>query len=324
MRHVVILMSAYQGESYLEEQIDSILEQDYTDWELIVADDGSKDNTLLVLSAYANAHPDRIFVRRNEKNLGATYSFLTLLCEEVEKRREHGGEDVCYMFADQDDVWHRDKIRLTMQRMCAMEKKYGRACPVLVHTDATVISEKGNHIADSLMGMQKLNARDHRLSHLLMENVCQGCTMMLNTALAKQIQITENIRYHDWWIALIARACGHISYLKVPSMDYRLHENNVVGAHGFAAYFRQRINSSKQREERLWQTYLQGAAFYELYRKQIADERELSDAKAFAGLAHVKKAERIGRILKHRFVKSGLIRNVGVIVTIIFQKREPG
>ena len=110
MEQVVILMTTYQGETYLKEQMDSILAQDYPHWRLIVRDDGSQDATMLLLSAYANAHPDKISVERNAVNKGAAKNFLTLLADAA---REYSGRDsgrVYFMFADQDDVWLDTKI----------------------------------------------------------------------------------------------------------------------------------------------------------------------------------------------------------------------
>lgn len=317
MEQVVILMTTYQGEAYLKEQMDSILAQDYPHWRLIVRDDGSQDATMLLLSAYANAHPDKISVERNAVNKGAAKNFLTLLADAA---GEYGGSDtgrVYFMFADQDDIWHADKLRRTLRRMKRVEKRYGASQPALVFTDAAVVDEIMTKTADSFIRHQHLNAKKLSLNHLLMENVCQGCTMMMNAPLARLVKVPdEGARYHDWWVALIAAAHGHISYLPEATLDYRQHGGNAVGAHEHAAYVRERVSHKEQREKALADTFAQGKCFWELYRDTITDSAKREAAAAFAKMGRQRPLQCCVNLLKNRFFKSGFVRNLGVLWTL--------
>ena len=105
MDKIVILMATYQGENYLEEQLDSIVAQDYPYWELMVCDDGSTDRTMEILQAYQKRYAGRITVCQNKENLGGTKNFLTLLKEgaKMGRAREKEGVRTYFMFSDQDD-----------------------------------------------------------------------------------------------------------------------------------------------------------------------------------------------------------------------------
>ena len=134
-----ILMSTYNGERYLAQQIESIIAQTYTDWCLFIRDDGSKDGTKQILDAYA-VKDKRITVLRDTENVGACRSFERLL--------EQCGGAGYYAFADQDDVWDADKLEICMQVIRAQEKAFPRK-PVVVHTDLRVVDEQLQEIAPS-------------------------------------------------------------------------------------------------------------------------------------------------------------------------------
>lgn len=314
MEQIAILMAAYQGAAYLKEQLDSILAQDITNWRLIVRDDGSSDETWMILKEYQARCPEKIFIRKNEKNLGGTKNFLTMLQDCAAETTNPEGQ--YYMFADQDDLWHTNKLRRSLARIKQMEKKYTPAAPALVFSDAAVVDAAGRLIHPSIYGLQHLQVRKRSFSHLLMENLCQGCTMMMNAALAQLVMtIPENARYHDWWIALLAAAFGHISYVAEPLLDYRQHENNVVGSVGFADYVRKRLKGLGEQRLALQANYRQAAEFQKLYGGllKLEDYRQLEQ---FAGLPQKRFLERRLTVLKYGFLKSGLLRNLGLLLIL--------
>ena len=107
--NVAILMSTYNGEKYLEEQVKSIISQDYTDWHLYIRDDGSTDNTVNLIKKIARDNEKITFLNENKpKNLGVTGSFMDLLANTKAQY---------YMFSDQDDYWLPDKIKVTLEEM---------------------------------------------------------------------------------------------------------------------------------------------------------------------------------------------------------------
>ena len=127
-----ILLSTYNGERFIKEQIDSILSQTFTDWRLIIRDDFSKDNTPLIIKEYSEKYPEKISILTSEKNLGCKSSFETLL-------RESKNDYV--MFSDQDDIWLPDKVKEAYQMMIEAERdNKGKA--IICCTDLIVVNEK--------------------------------------------------------------------------------------------------------------------------------------------------------------------------------------
>lgn len=318
MDKIVILMATFQGEKYLEEQLRSITEQDYPDWELIVRDDGSSDRTLLLLSAYANRYPNRITIRRGEENIGGTRNFLMLLRDAAVRAENHpaAGGRTYFMFSDQDDHWHPDKLRLTLSRMKQLEARYGADVPALVFTDARVVDEGMKELAPSFYGLQHFILKKRTLPHLLMENMVIGCTSMMNAALAGLVErLPEHARYHDWWMALLAAALGHTSYLPVATTDYRQHGNNVVGAVGFCRYVRQRALSLFGQRKTLRANYRQAEEFCEMYGKRLP-EHPAKQLAAFLALPDENLIARRVHALSGGYLKSGLLRNIGLFMIL--------
>lgn len=329
MDKIVILMATYQGEKYLEEQLKSILAQDFADWRLIVRDDGSTDGTLLLLSAYANRYPDKITVCRNETNLGGTKNFLTLLKDAAGKYGA-GGESAAkacgaaenapgktyYMFSDQDDYWHADKLRLTLARMKQVEARYGEDMPALVFTDARVTDEKRKELAPSFFDLQHFNMKKRTLPHFLMENMVIGCTAMMNAALAGMVEaVPEHARYHDWWMALLAAAAGHTSFLPQATLDYRQHGNNVVGSESFGSYVKRRAGSLFAQRAVLRANYAQAQELLELYGDRLPDYAKEQIA-GFLALQEQNAVKRRVSALRGGYLKSGIVRNAGLFLIL--------
>lgn len=224
MSQVRILLAAHNGQAYLREQIDSILKQDTDCWQLIVSDDGSTDGTADILEAYAAAMPEKIIHYRSGRRFGnAQDHFLHLLAR---------FQDAGYiLFCDQDDVWHPDKVRKTLEIMARTET--APSVPTLVHTDLRVVDGTLKELDASFMHYSRLDGRRTKLNHLLMQNVVTGCTVMINGALAKLAcaHLPEyGVVMHDWFLALLASACGKIGFLDEATIDYRQHGANTVGA----------------------------------------------------------------------------------------------
>lgn len=317
MDKIVILMATYQGEKYLKAQMESIIAQDYPNWELSIRDDGSSDQTLLLLSAYANRYPDQITVHQGKENLGGTRNFLTLLRDAVarEGRRAADGQTY-FMFSDQDDVWHPDKLRLTLARMKQLEARYGADVPGLVFTDARVVDGGLGEIAPSFFRLKRFHTGKRTLPHLLMENMVIGCTSMMNVALAGLVErIPEHARYHDWWMALLAAAFGHTSYLPVATLDYRQHGNNVVGAESFYHYVKRRAGTLLAQREALRANYRQAMEFSRMYEKRLP-ERSAAQLSGFLELAEENFFRRRVDALRRGYLKSGIARNAGLLLVL--------
>lgn len=324
MDKIVILMATYQGENYLEEQLKSIVAQDYPHWHLFVRDDGSTDGTLWLLSLYAHRYPERITVCCNEANMGGTKNFLTLLQEAARQdvipqwgaAPQKDGGRTYFMFCDQDDSWHPDKLRLTLARMKQLEARYGADVPALVFTDARVVDGKMAELAPSFFKLSRYNMKKRTLPHLLMENMVIGCTSMMNAALAGLVErVPKNARYHDWWMALLAASFGHTSYLPAATMDYRQHGNNVVGAEHFGNYVKRRMGTLSGQKATLCANYRQAEEFYELYKEKLP-ERAAAQLKTFLSLPEKNLFRRRMDAMCGGYLKSGIARNIGLFLIL--------
>jgi hypothetical protein len=149
-----------------------------------------------------------------------------------------------------------------------------------------------------------------------MENKLIGCTVMMNEELVRKIDtLPTNARYHDWWIAMIASAFGHISYMPIPTLYYRQHSNNVVGNLSFSEYVKNRITSLQTQKEALDKTMQQAKEFYQIFHKELKEE-EKSQVYLFANLKNEPWIKRKIIIITQGYLKTGILRNLGILCLI--------
>jgi len=177
-----ILLSTYNGITYLREQIESILNQSFADWYLIIRDDGSMDDTAVVIDEYCKQYPQKIKkITDNLGNLGVIRSFEILL--------ENSTANYI-MFCDQDDYWLPDKIYISFNKIKQMENQFGNNIPLLVHTDLKVVDKNRNLISESLWKYTKLKPEilDANIYYMSLCNCVTGCTVLINKK-AKEISL---------------------------------------------------------------------------------------------------------------------------------------
>ena len=232
---VAILLSTYNGEKYLSEQLDSVLAQTYQNIIVIVRDDGSSDGTVLILEKYALLYKEKIHIVPSEsKNFGASGSFSFLIEYVLEKKEVLGLAGTYMMFCDQDDIWFREKVELQISKMLAVESN-SSARPILIHSDLRVVSAENQLIAGSFVEYQGLEIGRNRFTNIIISNLATGCTVLINEQLArKAIPIPKNAIMHDWWLALVAAAFGEVIFLNIPLVSYRQHGRNTIGAKEFS------------------------------------------------------------------------------------------
>lgn len=309
MSAVAIVMTTYNGEKYVGEQVESILASTYQDFELFIYDDGSKDNTMPILRAYEGKYPSKLHVYQNEENLGVNANFFHALSRTTMDY---------IMFCDQDDYWKPNKIAITLKRMRHMEGQLGKETPIAVFTDAVVADKELKQIHKSFFGFNHLNPEKTDLPHILMENKLIGCTVMMNGAIRKILQsnrIPRAAKYHDWWIALIASSMGKIGFVNEATMLYRQHGNNVVGGDGFINYVKNRSAAIKEQKKAIIILEKQAGEFLELY-KDLIPEKNIKVIETFAKLEQRNYINRRIIILKKGYLKSGFIRNLGLMYII--------
>lgn len=221
---VLILMSTYNGEKYLVEQIESILNQKHVDIDILVRDDGSKDKTLEILQKYSEL-PN--FEYYQGPNLGPAMSFIDLMKQS--KKYDY------YAFSDQDDYWEDDKIYSAICKLEESNTTNGK----LYFSTLEVVDSNLNHLEYSFM------PKKITLKKEMIKNYATGCTIVFDDNLKELIKKCNFsfVAMHD---SLICR-CALInhSYIYVDHtshIKYRQHENNVLGMKsGFFSKWKQRF-----------------------------------------------------------------------------------
>jgi glycosyltransferase involved in cell wall biosynthesis len=305
---ITILLAACNGEKYIAEQIESILDQTYGNWTLVVQDDCSEDKTCEIVEKYAGRYADRIILKkRNTPSGSAKNNFFSML--------KYAGSGYI-MTCDQDDAWLPDKIEVTIDKMREIEAEAGYERPILVHSDLKVTDEKLNVIADSLFKFQKIDSRRNKLNNLLVQNIVTGCTMMANRALAERVQsVPEQAIIHDWWFALVASAFGHIGYVDRPTVLYRQHAGNEIGAKDVNSMFYKikRILAFRQAMSSLTATYAQAESFLRAYEDQL-EEKQKKIIRAYLSIPGASMSEKVKIISGYDFWKTGFFRRCGQII----------
>ena len=219
---ITILLATYNGEKYLEKQIESLLNQTYTNWHLIIRDDNSTDHTPIIIEQYRKAYPDKIAViKHTGMNTGSILNFSALLS---------AATNAAYiMFCDQDDEWMNNKIEVTLHKMLELEAQYGTGYPIMVFTNFLYVDENMNAI-ESKKEFIVNRFKNIAFPQMLVQNPAYGCTSMINRALADKVAvIPPQAENHDYWTALIAAAFGKLYYLPQKTIFYRQHASNVSG-----------------------------------------------------------------------------------------------
>ena len=210
---IEILLSTYNGEAYLCQQLDSILAQTHRDFHLTIRDDGSTDGTREILAEYSAHHPDRITLMPADGNRGYPDCFWYLLA--------NAEEADLYAFCDQDDIWKADKLE-------KLEKEIGNRA--LVFGDAEVIDKDGNVIRDSWRKEALIQKSIPFKAQIAGINNVTGCLSLFKAELLDMIlPIPEGVTVHDRWVAMIAERNGGIKAIDDAVVQYRLHDSNAVG-----------------------------------------------------------------------------------------------
>ena len=208
-----IALATYNGTKFLREQLDSILSQSATDFEVIACDDCSTDKTLQILQEYAS-RDSRFKVYQNAKNLGFKKNFerILSLCK---------GEFIA--FCDQDDIWEPDHLDVLYKNIG--ENDY-------IGANSLIIDEKDVSQNKTLLEYWPIHVMPQNekelFQHELYSNVIQGTASLIRASLIKHaLPIPEDIKYHDYWFALVAGLNEKCKYIGDVVLKYRRHSNNA-------------------------------------------------------------------------------------------------
>lgn len=293
---VQILLSTWNGERWLPELLASLEKQTFQDWQLLIRDDGSTDQTLRILLKWQAAHPDKLAgLLLDGSHLGSKLSFSRLV---------EASTAPCLMFCDQDDVWFPEKIELQYTALRRLEAQYGEATPLLVHSDLVVVDEERAIQAVSFWDYRDFAVGQRKQAYLL-NNVVTGCATAFNRAAADlAFPLPLYAMEHDRWLALVCAWFGQIQALPHPLLLYRQHEANAIGAAPANA------NGLSTRVE-AWSQ--QAEVFLHRFGERLNAE-DFKLVSAVAGLRYLHGWKRRQQILHHRLFKPGVLNNVALLL----------
>ncbi len=296
---VNVLLSTYNGEKYLGELLDSLANQSYSQLKITIRDDGSSDNTISIIKSFTMNWNNIEFIRGD--NLGVINSFFTLL-----KEAEHSGY---YAFCDQDDVWFPDKTERAVDAI----NRYPVSKPVMYCSAYSLVDENLKPI-----GKPSKTTKKPGFGNALVENIATGCTVVINNA-ARDVLITklsQNALMHDWWVYLVISAVGEVIYDPSPSILYRQHASNVIGAKANVINkWANRVRQYKTRDgERLISR--QVSEFYELYKCEM-DNKILEMTEKFLNDRFI---NRVSNVFNSPFYRQSVIDTL-IFKILYFRKR---
>lgn len=233
---VSVVMCTYNGEKFLREQLDSIVQQSYPIHELLIQDDGSTDHTVGIVRDYQSRYP-YIRLHINEKNLGFNKNFRSAILR---------AEGELISIADQDDVWHPDKLKETVA--CIADKAL---CFSFSSTSATETAEQIE---------QALN-NNTTLERLLFSNCIPGHSMLLRRSFVHGIATWHDDILYDWWLAVNAHLYGNGTNRCDRILTYhRVHGESAMN----------RYHQQNNRKENPCMPYLKGYFRYKQLTKKAA------------------------------------------------------
>lgn len=309
---ISILLATFNGVPYLRRQLESLACQTTLPTELIVGDDGSFDATRSIIEDFAETSPFLVrWLPSHNERLGPRTNFARLL--------EHASGNYI-LFCDQDDVWLPDKITLSIKEIQRLEGLHGLDTPCLVHTDLSVIDGSDSILAPSFWKYQYLEpSLSLKLNAAVAQNVATGCTMLVNRAAVNAITpvpLTGPLM-HDWWFLIVTLAIGGmVSYIDCPTVLYRQHEANAVGAKGWGLPgILKKIWSCEQNRAQLRATQMQASALLKRHGDQLLSihQKLVEDYAALSSLGFFEKRMCIWR---HNICKSGWQRTLGLYLYV--------
>lgn len=275
MKKVQVLLSSYNGEKFIREQIDSILAQKNVEVELLIRDDGSTDGTKDILQQYEAIH-NNVRVIYGE-NVGVIKSFFSLL--------EEADEAAYTAFADQDDVWLPEKIF----RAVTLLEKEQQNMPLVYCSDKQLVDESLHPLSAAIT----YNKVRPEFGNALVENMCTGCTCVINKDMrlflkGRQPEFTI---MHDFWIYLVGSCFGKVIYDEKAYILYRQHGGNKLGAaSSLMENYRRRIQNFNKHRGQLTR---QAEELLKLYGNQmLAEKKKLAEE-----VVQIKKDRKIRRKL---------------------------
>lgn len=322
---VEILLTTYNTEiEYLKQQIESILNQTYRNFKLLISDDAStKEEIKPILEAYQK-QDNRVTLYLQEKNLGYNKNFEFLLKQAKAKY---------IMFADHDDIWYPQKVEKSVEKI---EKEKVD----LVYCNANQINEKGEIIQQNYFTYKNVPLINGKDKLAISRCIGIGCSQIITKAVKnKMIPFTDKVIAHDWLASFIANEGKGIAYIEEPLFGYRLHNTNVFGGRSLSqnlAKWKEENGSTYQsylkyrKEKVIDKAYLDGAEMCLQYANKQENKRFLEDIikyyedlekSKYINVHFIKYFKFLaGRNLLKKMIKEVIIFHFSIIGYLIFRK----
>ena len=302
---VTILVCTLNGERFLAEQLASLESQTFKNWKLIASDDGSPDRTKSILVAFQKCcDPGKVEIIDGPRR-GATANFLFQACAE-NLASEY------YAFCDQDDVWDADKLERAIDAL----EQTDSSIPALYGSRTRLIDEAGNEI-----GFSPLFHRKPEFRSALVQSIAGGNTMVFNQKARELVMFCGadvDVPSHDWWLYQVTSACGgQVHYDAHPSVRYRQHAHNVIGANISWAARMHRLHMLQRGRFRHWED-LNVAALARLRPRMSAENRRIFDL--FRKARHERLLRRATIFAQSGVYRQPMLGNLGLVAAILLNK----
>jgi len=303
----LIIMSSYNGAAFIAEQLQSIIDQEYKQWTLLLRDDGSTDDTLSMFQEISKQDSRLKLLTDNKARLGAAQSFHALMRAAAESSSNY------IVFSDQDDVWFPDKLSKQIALMKNLEIECA-GMPILIHSDMEVVDADLNQMAPSFMSYQGIHHEDDdSLRVLLVQNYVTGCTVVVNRRLLDvALPMPDSALMHDWWLALVAAASGKIGFVDESLIQYRQHGSNTVGAKPLRALLDPRTWSRQWQSGRvnLRRSIDQAQSLAERLERMNSHEGALRLIRSYALLLKQQPVARVHHLIRLGLHAQSQVRNL--------------
>ena len=214
-KKIDILMATYNGEKYLVEQLDSIINQTYHNWNLLIRDDNSTDKTLEIIQNYHKKDKRIKILKDNKGNIGIVGNFEELL---------KSSESEFIMFSDQDDIWVENKLDMYLKMIEKIKNK-----GFMIHSDAILFDKnKSNILEDTFISKKAIN---RGLENVFFNYFVQGATILISKEIKNFIlPFPKEVYLHDRYIHLISELFFERIFVNKALIYYRQHGDNQIGA----------------------------------------------------------------------------------------------
>jgi glycosyltransferase involved in cell wall biosynthesis len=252
---ISVVMATYNGSRFLRHQLETVINQSYKNIEIIIVDDCSTDNTVSVIKHFISKD-NRVQLFQNTTNLGYIKNF-----EKGCSLAKGKFIAVC----DQDDSWHKDKIRNSYEAIGNYP---------IIYCDSVLCDEKLKPIGVNISDRVNCRDFDNPLQQAIFCRIYGHATLIRKDFMDKAIPFLSVIP-HDWWLSYLATFNGGIRYLPQPLAFYRQHNDNIFGAAGGKSKKHNKLDQKEKREQEKKRIRTRIVAFYTACPDELIREKRI-------------------------------------------------